>query len=108
MEELITVKKTKFNSAEVNSVNSRDIYEYLQINTKYADWIKRAIEKYGFEENVDFVILKNGNGTNAFLDYIVTIDMAKELCMVSNTDNSKKLLDELNDIQPIMKESEEL
>ena len=63
----------------VNSVNSREIYEYLEVGTKYADWIKRAIDKYDFVDGEDFIVLKNGNGTNAFIDYIVTMDMAKEL-----------------------------
>jgi anti-repressor protein len=90
MNELIHIQTTQIGAENVNSVNSRDIYEYLEVNTKYADWIKRAIEKYDFVENEDFTILKNGNGSNAFLDYIVTLDMAKELCMVSNTAKGKE------------------
>jgi len=30
-------------------------------------------EKYDFVENEDFTILKNGNGSNAFIEYIVTL-----------------------------------
>jgi len=89
MDNIIPILDNKIGT-ELNSVNSRDIYKYLQVATKYADWIKRAIDKYEFVENEDFTILKNGNGSNAFLDYIVTLDMAKELCMVSNTPNGKE------------------
>ncbi len=90
MQDIIEVNKTEINGAEVNSVNSRDIYDYLNVSTAYSHWIKRAIDKYGFEENSDFTIVKNGIGSNAFIDYIVTIDMAKELCMVSNTQKGKE------------------
>lgn len=88
--ELIKIQESKINGVDVNSVNSRDIHNYLEINTTYSNWIKRAIDKYGFIENEDFTISKNGNGANAFIDYIVTIDVAKELCMVSNTDKGKE------------------
>lgn len=87
MNDLIQITKTTINGAEVNSVNSRDIYEYLKINSQYANWIQRAIEKYDFEENIDFNIFVKPNNNQK--DYIVTIDMAKELCMVSNTENGK-------------------
>ena len=44
-------------------IGSRPII-HTEVKTKYADWIKRAIDKYGFEEGIDFTILKNGNGNN--------------------------------------------
>jgi len=88
MTDLIQITKTQINGADVNSVNSREIYEYLEVETKYNDWINRAIEKYDFEENFDYS--KMSNGTSRGIDYIVTIDMAKELCMVSNTPKGKE------------------
>ena len=88
MNDLIKIEKTTINGAEINSVNSRDIYEYLKIGAQYSNWIQRAIEKYDFEENIDFnIFVKPQNNQK---DYIVTIDMAKELCMVSNTDKGKE------------------
>lgn len=89
-QEIVAVTKTEINGENVNSVNARDIHKYLQVKTKFADWVKRAIEKYGFEENKDFVVLKSGNGTNAFIDYIVTMDMSKELCMIENNPKGKE------------------
>lgn len=90
MNDLIRITQTQINGTEVNSVNSREIYEYLEIDTPYAMWIKRAIEKYDFEENEDFTINKFVNGKATQSDYIVTMDMAKELCMVSNTQKGKE------------------
>lgn len=91
--ELIKIEKTTLNGAEVSSVNSREIYDYLEVDTHYATWIKRAIEKYGFEEGLDFQLFKNekSNSNNPMMDYIVTLDMAKELCMVSNTEKGKEV-----------------
>jgi len=88
MNDLIQIKQTQIGAENVNSVNSREIYTYLEIDTKYNDWINRAIDKYDFEENVDYS--KMSNGTARGIDYIVSIDMAKELCMVSNTPKGKE------------------
>lgn len=90
MNDLIKIEKYSINGAEVNSVNAREIHEYLEVKTKFADWIKRAISKYDFAENEDFTILKNGNGANAFIDYVVTLDMAKELAMLENNPKGKE------------------
>ena len=86
----IAITKADINGAEINSVNSRDIHKELEIKTKYSDWVKRVIDKYEFEDGKDYTVLKNGNGNNATLDYIVTIDMAKELCMVTSTKKGRE------------------
>ena len=88
--ELIEITPMQINGEEVNSVNARNIHEYLEVGTKFSDWIKRAIEKYDFVENEDYAVLKNGNGNNAFIEYIVTLDMAKELCMLENNPKGKE------------------
>jgi anti-repressor protein len=88
--EIIAVNLTEINEVEVNSVNSREVYEYLGVETPYSMWIQRAIEKYDFTEDEDFTTHKFVNGKATQIDYIVTIDMAKELCMVSNTPKGKE------------------
>ena len=90
MDSLIQITKSIINNTEINSVNAREIHKYLEVKTKFADWIKRAIEKYDFIENQDYAILKNGNGNNAYIDYIVVLDMAKELAMLENNPKGKE------------------
>ena len=90
MNEIITIERKNINGAEVNSVNSRDIYEYLEVNTEYPLWIKRVIDKYDFKYGTDFTIFKN-EGRHGTKDYITTLNMAKELCMVSNTSKGKEV-----------------
>lgn len=65
------------------------------MQSKFADWIKNRIEKYGFIENTDYVtaskILEAGNGNRgAGTDYFLSIDMAKELSMVENNDRGRQ------------------
>lgn len=95
MTNIITITKNEIGNAELNSVNARDIHNYLQVNSKFADWIKRAISKYDFKENIDYTVLKNEKKLNdgvcrPFTDYIVTMDMAKELAMLENNPKGKE------------------
>lgn len=99
MNSLIQITKNMINGTEINSVNAREIHEFLKVKTKFADWIKRAIEKYDFIENEDFSILKNGNGSNAFIDYIVTLEMGKELAMLENNPKGKEIRKEFIDFE---------
>ena len=63
MTNIIKVTKNEIGNAELNSVNARDIHNYLQVNSKFADWIKRAISKYDFKENVDYLLAIPKMGT---------------------------------------------
>lgn len=79
----IQITQTEIGTDEVNAVNARDIHEHLKVKTRFNDWISRIIERYAFVEDSDYSKLSNGKK----VDYIVTLDMAKELCMVD--DNAK-------------------
>lgn len=89
--EAIKIMSQNINGTLVNAVNSRDIYEYLEVVTPYSMWIQRAIEKYGFDEGVDFTTHKYVSGKATSVDYITTMDMSKELCMVSATPKGKSV-----------------
>lgn len=72
-------------------VGGRELHEFLKVSSKFADWIKNRISKYGFTENEDFStvsnILENGGRQ---IDYILKLDMAKELAMVENNEQGRK------------------
>ena len=89
MDSLIQISKNTINGAEINSVNAREIYDYLGLaKGQFSRWIKTAIEKYDFIQNEDFLSIDTD--VEGVKDYIVTLDMAKELCMVSNTEKGKE------------------
>ena len=89
MNNLIPIQKNVINGSEINSVNAREIYDYLGLaKGQFSRWIKTAIEKYDFIQNEDFLAIDMD--VEGAKDYIVTLDMAKELCMVSNTEKGKE------------------
>lgn len=75
-------------------VSGRDLHSFLEIGTRYNDWINRIVEKYDFTENKDFIaitqkrVTAQGNETE-FENHLMTIAMAKEISMVANTEKGK-------------------
>lgn len=90
MNDLIKITKSNIGAEVINSVNAREIHDYLEIKTPFSMWIKRAIEKYDFEDNQDFTTHKFVNGKATQIDYIVSFDMAKELCLVEPNEKGKE------------------
>ena len=90
MNELIKVE-TNENMEVV--VSGRELHEKLGIETPFKKWIDRMVE-YGFTENIDFVTvgqkcpIANG-GYQARTDYIIKLDMAKEICMIQRNEKGK-------------------
>lgn len=73
------------------SVSARELHEFLESKQEFAAWIKNRINKYCFTEMDDFLISlsKTHNGRPS-TEYDITIDMAKELCMVENNDKGRQ------------------
>lgn len=94
MNELI---KITTNEVGEPTVLGRELHEFLGVETPYRIWFPRMLE-YGFTEGKDFNPYKNvrvgeeGNREVAreLTDHLLTIDMAKEICMIQRTDVGKK------------------
>lgn len=92
MNELIKVDY----SGEKPAVSARELHVFLEVGTKYADWFPRMCE-YGFTEGEDFNLLKNeqvrqeGNRmvSRTVDDAALSIDMAKEICMIQRNEKGK-------------------
>ena len=90
MNELI---KVNYDNPEEPVVSGRELHEALGIKTAYKDWFPRMCE-YGFIESVDFNPLNfeqvrmegQRQVTREITDHMLTIPMAKELCMIQRTD----------------------
>lgn len=77
------------------TVSGRALHEALEVNSNYTTWFKRMCE-YGFTEDVDFMTCfpnlesENQHGGQNKTDHQLTLDMAKELCMLQRTDKGKE------------------
>lgn len=77
--------------SEIPTVSARDLHEGLEIGTHFKDWFPRMVE-YGFEENRDYtaLIFEHPQNRQPTKDYQVTVDMAKEICMIQRTEKGKQ------------------
>lgn len=95
MNELINITTAKIGEEEVNAVNGRDLHRKLGSKQDYSTWIKRRIEKYEFIEGQDYLIHKFveqlPSGAKHCIEYIISIDMAKELAMVENNERGREI-----------------
>jgi len=86
MNELIKVNYDN----ERPTVSGRDLHEFLEVGTAYKDWFPRMCE-YGFADEIDFCsILSESTGGRPSTDHQLTIDMAKEICMLQRNDKGKQ------------------
>ncbi len=85
------------NETKDRVINARELHKELKNKRKFADWIKQRIEHYKFLENQDFFTIhkfvKRGESNlgNKLIEYYLTVDMAKELCMVENNETGRKI-----------------
>ncbi len=88
MNDLISIT---INEQQQPIVSGRELHEYLQVGTEYRHWFPRMAE-YGFVDGSDYtpVIFDHPQNGQPTIDHAVTIDMAKELCMIQRTERGKQ------------------
>lgn len=87
MNELINIKTTETGEP---TVLGRELHDFLKVATPYDKWFPRMAE-YGFSEGKDFsTFLSESTGGRPSTDHLLTIDMAKEICMIQRTEVGKK------------------
>lgn len=90
MNELI---KITTNESGNQVVSARELHKFLEVETRFNDWISRMMN-YGFVENVDYqVLLKNEynlSGGRPSTDYALTLDTAKEISMIQRSEKGKQ------------------
>ena len=89
--------KVQTNENNEQAVSGRELHEFLEVKTKYVDWIDRKIQKYGFIENWDFVLVsqkwETNNPRNPYTevqDHIMKLSMAKEVSMTENNEKGRQ------------------
>ena len=96
MQELISLQP---HDTLIQAVSARELHAFLQVQTKFADWVRSRIADYDFLENQDFVCVSENSETQRAdgqrgiitrKEYYITLDMAKELSMVERNEQGKE------------------
>ncbi len=91
MDELIKIEERE----GIATCNARDLHEFLEVKSRFNDWITGRIKKYDFVEGEDFTAITESKVTaqgnaSEYMAYYISTDMAKELSMVENNDKGKQ------------------
>lgn len=91
------MKLTIINQNQEQLVSARELYTFLEVKRDFTTWIKHRIIRYQFEENQDFQLFNlapqiggASHGGHNKIDYILTLDTAKELCMIENNEKGRE------------------
>lgn len=90
MNELIPINY----EGEQPTVSARELYTGLEITDRFSRWFKR-MSAYGFSEGNDFTSVKsstlvNNGAEREITDYRVSIDMAKQICMIQRSEKGRQ------------------
>ena len=90
-------------NSNTQTVSARELHERLKIGTPYHKWFPRMCE-YGFSENSDYTVtdknVHNSNGGKQTVkDADISIDMAKQICMIQRTPEGKQCRQYLIDLE---------
>ena len=95
MNELVKV------NLDTQTVSARELHEQLHIGTRFNDWFPRMCE-YGFEEGKEYyskMSKTSESGGRPSVDYDISVDMAKQICMIQRTPEGKAVRQYLIDLE---------
>lgn len=95
MNELVKV------NLDTQTVSARELHEQLHIGTRFNDWFPRMCE-YGFEEGKEYyskMSKTSESGGRPSVDYDISVDMAKQICMIQRTPEGKVVRQYLIDLE---------
>lgn len=96
MEQIINV------NIDTQTVSARELHEQLNIKTEFRKWFPRMCE-YGFSEKEDFERVCQKcptlGGMQEMVDYYISVDMAKQICMIQRTPEGKQVRQYLIDLE---------
>ena len=101
-----------YDSNNERLVNARELYNFLKVKTKYADWIKDRLLKYQFVENEDYIHVsekkETSTGATILKEYYLKMDTAKEIAMVENNEQGRYIRKYFIQIEKEYKEQNKL
>lgn len=100
IDHIVPVLVRVIGSEEMTTVDGRVLHSNMGVKRDFSNWIKRRINSYGFQQGLDFEVFeftpnlaknKRANRGRPEIEYILSLDMAKELAMVENNEKGRQI-----------------
>ncbi len=100
MQEIVKLKLAKIDGYDTQTCNARELHTFLGVGRDFSNWIKGRIAEYGFTEGEDYLVAQTLSTPNPAIsnsraqvctDYILTVDMGKELAMVERNEKGRQV-----------------
>lgn len=98
IKELIPITETLQKGLKQQLVNARDLWRFLEVESRFDDWFRNRVKEYDFKKDDDYWLnfapknlgaknkQRGGHNRN---NYLITLSMAKELAMVERNQQGK-------------------
>lgn len=92
---IIPITSHILSGTQEQCVDARDLHTFLEVGRDFTTWIKDRISEYGFVVEQDFIICSPNSGSKKRgganrVDYILSLEMAKELAMVEKNEKGRE------------------
>ncbi len=99
MQNLIEIHQKTINDSVNQTINARDLWEYLGSKRDFSTWIKAKVVKGDFVEDVDYLLHKiveqvphqGGSRKREIIEYHITLNAAKHISMMENSEKGKEV-----------------
>jgi phage anti-repressor protein len=92
---LPAIRDSEIGNAALRSIGARDLHRALGVRRDFSSWLKARIDGYSFIENIDYGVFtktgENPSGGRPAIEYVLSLDMAKELAMVERTPKGREV-----------------
>ena len=84
------------NQNGIETVNGRELWTALESKRQYGNWIKEKLNI--FTQDIDYIVFNNFvkddtafGGKRKIIEYYFPIDIAKQICMMENTEKGREV-----------------
>ena len=95
MQDLIKLETQIWGNEKVQTVNARDLWEKLEVQTRFNDWIVRRISDSYLVDGQDFTSLlkieEREIGATTRREYYLSLDAAKHIAMLEGNEKGKQI-----------------
>lgn len=95
MEQTIRIQKSIIGNEKIESVDARELWMRLEVETPFHKWIKRRLEELKLVEGIDFTstdkIVQREIGGTVRNEYILSLDASKHIALMEGNEQGKAI-----------------